>query len=78
MNNIQSNEKAYDIELRNSKLFESKFLDENKFLIDFNYLKNAMQKDKKDDNVENKKELEQLFNQINKTIDLIKESSNME
>ena len=77
MNNIQSNEKAYDIELRNTKLFESKFLDENKFLIDFNYLKHAMQKEKKDDNVENKKELEQLFSQINKTIDLIKETSNM-
>ena len=78
MNNIQINEKGYEIELRNAKLFESKFLDENKFLIDFNYLKNAMQKEKKDDYVENKKELDTLFNQINKTIDLIKESSNME
>ena len=77
MNNIQANEKAYDIELRNAKLFESKFLDENKFLIDFNYLRNAIQKDKKDDYVENKKELDQLFSQINKTIDLIKETSNM-
>ena len=77
MNNIQANEKAYDIELRNAKLFESKFLDENKFLIDFNYLRNAIQKDKKDDYVENKKELAQLFSQINKTIDLIKETSNM-
>ena len=37
-----------------------------------------MQKEKKDDYVENKKELDTLFNQINKTIDLIKESSNME
>ena len=36
LNNIQTNEKAYEIELRNAKLFESKFLDENKFLIDFN------------------------------------------
>ena len=77
INNIQTNEKAYEIELRNMKLFESKFLEENKFLIDFNYLKNAMQKVKKDDFVENKKELDQLFTQINKTIDLIKESSNM-
>ena len=77
MNNIQTNERAYEIELRNAKLFESKFLEENKFLIDFNYLKNAMQKEKKDDYVENKKELDQLFTQINKTIDLIKESSNM-
>ena len=78
MNNIQINEKGYEIELRNNKLFDSKFLGENKFLIDFNYLKNAMQKEKKDDYVENKKELDTLFNQINKTIDLIKESSNME
>ena len=78
MNNIQTNEKGYEIELRNNKLFDSKFLGENKFLIDFNYLKNAMQKEKKDDYVENKKELDTLFNQINKTIDLIKESSNME
>ena len=77
MNNIQINEKGYEIELRNNKLFDSKFLGENKFLIDFNYLKNAMQKEKKDDFVENKKELDQLFTQINKTIDLIKESSNM-
>ena len=77
MNNIQTNEKAYEIELRNAKLFESKFLEENKFLIDFNYLKNAMQKEKKDDYVENKKELDLLFSQINKTIDLIKESSNV-
>ena len=76
MNNIQANEKAYEIELRNAKLFESKFLEENKFLIDFNYLKNAMQKEKKDDYLENKKELDQLFTQINKTISLIKESSN--
>ena len=78
MNNIQINEKGYEIELRNNKLFDSKFLGENKFLIDFNYLKNAMQKEKKDDYVENKKELDTLFNQINKTIELIKESSNME
>ena len=78
MNNIQTNEKGYEIELRNNKLFDSKFLGENKFLIDFNYLKNAMQKEKKDDYVENKKELDTLFNQINKTIELIKESSNME
>jgi len=77
LNNIQTNEKAYEIELRNTKLFESKFLDENKFLIDFNYLKNAIQKDKKDDYTENKKELDQLYSQINKTIDLIKENSNM-
>ena len=77
MNNIQINEKGYEIELRNNKLFDSKFLGENKFLIDFNYLKNAMQKEKKDDYVENKKELDQLFGQINKTIDLIKETSNM-
>ena len=78
MNNIQTNEKGYEIELRNNKLFDSKFLGENKFLIDFNYLKNAMQKEKKDDYVETKKELDTLFNQINKTIELIKESSNME
>ena len=77
MNNIQTNEKAYDIELRNAKLFDSKFLDENKFLIDFNYLRNVMQKEKKDDYLENKKELDQLFGQINKTIDLINETSNM-
>ena len=77
INNIQTNEKAYDIELRNAKLFESKFLDENKFLIDFNYLRNIMQKEKKDDYVENKKELDQLFGQVKKTIDLIKEASNM-
>ena len=77
LNNIQTNEKAYEIELRNAKLFESKFLDENKFLIDFNYLRNAIQKEKKDDYGENKKELDQLYSQINKTIDLIKENSNM-
>jgi hypothetical protein len=77
MNNIQTNEKAYEIELRNAKLFESKFLEENKFLIDFNYLKNALQKEKKDDYVENKKELDQLFTQIDKTINLIKKTSNM-
>ena len=77
INNVQTNEKAYEIELRNSKLFESKFLEENKFLIDFNYLKNAIQKEKKDDEGDNKDELNQLFHQINKTIDLIKETSNM-
>ena len=77
MNNIQTNEKAYEIELRNNKLFDSKFLGENKFLIDFNYLKNALQKEKKDDYVENKKELDQLFTQIDKTINLIKKTSNM-
>ena len=71
INNIQANEKAYEVELRNSKLFESKFLDENRFLIDFNYLKNAIQKEKKDNNFEYKKELDTLFNQIEKTIDLI-------
>jgi len=70
INNIQANEKAYEVELRNSKLFESKFLDENRFLIDFNYLKNAIQKEKKDNNFEYKKELDNLFNQIDKTIDL--------
>ena len=71
INNIQANEKAYEVELRNSKLFESKFLDENRFLIDFNYLKNAIQKEKKDNNFEYKKELDTLFNQLEKTIDLI-------
>ena len=47
INNIQTNEKAYEVELRNTKLFDSKFLDENRFLIDFNYLKNSIQKEKK-------------------------------
>ena len=71
INNIQTNEKAYEVELRNSKIFESKFLDENRFLIDFNYLKNSIQKEKKDNNFEYKKELDTLFNQIEKTIHLI-------
>ena len=71
INNIQTNEKAYEVELRNSKLFESKFLDESRHLIDFNYLKNSTQKEKKDNNFEYKKELDTLFNQIEKTIDLI-------
>ena len=75
INNIQTNEKAYEVELRNSKIFESKFLDENRFLIDFNYLKNSIQKEKKDNNFEYKKELDTLFNQIEKTIDLIGKNS---
>ena len=78
INNIQTNEKAYEVELRNSKLFESKFLDENRYLIDFNYLKNAIQKEKKDTNFEYKKELDTLFNQIEKTIDLIGQNNNTE
>ena len=53
-------EKAYEVELRNSKIFESKFLDENRYLIDFNYLKNSLQKEKKDNNFEYKKELNTL------------------
>ena len=77
INNIQTNEKAYEVELRNSKLFESKFLDENRFLIDFNYLKNSIQKEKKDNNFEYKKELDTLFNQIEKTIDLIGKNSDI-
>ena len=75
INNIQTNEKAYEVELRNTKLFDSKFLDENRFLIDFNYLKNSIQKEKKDNNFEYKKELDILFNQIEKTIDLINQNS---
>ena len=75
INNIQAKEKAYEVELRNSKLFESKFLDENRFLIDFNFLKNEIQKEKKDNNFEYKKELDTLFNQIEKTIDLIGQNS---
>ena len=78
INNIQTNEKAYEVELRNSKLFESKFLDENRYLIDFNYLKNSIQKEKKDNNFEYKKELDTLFNQIEKTIDLIGQNNNTE
>lgn len=76
INNLQTNEKAYEVELRNTKLFDSKFLDENRFLIDFNYLKNAIQKDKKDNHFEYKKELDTLFNQIEKTIDLINQNTN--
>ena len=75
INNIQTNEKAYEVELRNSKLFESRFLDENRFLIDFNYLKNAIQKEKKDNNFEYSKELDTLFNQIDKTINLIEQNT---
>ena len=71
INNLQTGEKAYEVELRNSKLFESKFLDEKRYLIDFNYLKNSLQKEKKDYNFEYKKELDTLFSQIEKTIDLI-------
>ena len=77
INNIQANEKAYEVELRNSKLFDCRFLDENRFLIDFNYLKNAINKDKKDNNFEYKKELDNLFNQIDKTIDLVGLNSNI-
>ena len=76
INNLQTNEKAYEVELRNSKIFESKFLDENRYLIDFNYLKNSLQKEKKDNNFEYKKELNTLFSQIEKTIDLIEQNSN--
>ena len=75
INNIQTNEKAYEVELRNTKLFDSKFLDENRFLIDFNYLKNSIQKEKKDNNFEYKKELDTLFNQIEKTIDLVNQNT---
>ena len=75
INNIQTNEKAYEVELRNSKLFESRFLDENRFLIDFNYLKNSIQKEKKDNNFEYSKELDTLFNQIDKTINLIEQNT---
>jgi len=77
INNIQTNEKAYEVELRNSKLFESRFLDENRFLIDFNYLKNSIQKEKKDNNFEYSKELDTLFNQIDKTINLIEQNTNI-
>ena len=76
INNIQTNEKAYEVELRNSKLFESRFLDENRFLIDFNYLKNEIKKEKKDNNFEYSKELDTLFSQIDKTIDLIEQNTN--
>ena len=75
INNIQTNEKAYEVELRNTKLFDSKFLDENRFLIDFNYLKNSIQKEKKDNNFEYKKDLDTLFNQIEKTIDLVNQNT---
>ena len=43
--------------------------------IDFNYLKNAIQKEKKDNNFEYSKELDTLFNQIDKTINLIEQNT---
>ena len=49
------------LKLRNNKLLDSKYSVKNKFIIDFNFLKNSMKKEKKDNYVENKKELDTLF-----------------
>ena len=71
LNNIQNDEKVYEVETRNSKMFESKFLDAKRFLIDFQHLKNIAEKEKKSTSFNMKHEMERMLREIDTVIEQV-------
>ena len=68
LNNIQNDEKVYEVETRNSKMFENKFLDSKRFLIDFHHLKSIAEKEKKSTTFNMKNEMERMLREIDSVI----------
>jgi hypothetical protein len=71
LNNIQNDEKVYEVETRNSKMFENKFLDSKRFLIDFHHLKSIAEKEKKSTTFNMKNEMERMLREIDSVIEQV-------
>lgn len=71
INNVQTDDKSYEIELRNNKLFLNSFLEQRRFLLDMNYLKKMIEENNNEPKFELKAELDEAFNQIDKAIDYV-------
>jgi len=71
INNIQNEEKCYNVELRNTNIFTNKFMEKRRFLIDFNFYQNAFNKHKIENTGFNlKSEIDKMFNKIDNAIEL--------
>ena len=69
LNFLQKDQKAYEIEIKNSKMFENKVLDGKRYLFDFHYLKGMLSEDDKIVNFNFKKEIDSVIKQIDNAID---------
>ena len=69
LNYIQNDQKVYDIEMKNTKMFENKLLDSKRYLFDFPYLKDMMIKEKKAASFNFKNEMDTILKQIDQAIE---------
>ena len=69
LNYLQNDQKVYDIEMKNTKMFENKLLDSKRYLFDFPYLKDMMIKEKKAASFNFKNEMNTILKQIDQAIE---------
>ena len=69
LNFLQKEQKVYEIEIKNSKMFENKVLDGKRYLFDFQYLKTMISEDNKTINFNFKKEMDSVIKQIDNAIE---------
>ena len=69
LNFLQKDQKAYEIEIKNSKMFENKVLDGKRYLFDFQYLKGMLSDDNKIVKFNFKKEIDSVLKQIDNAIE---------
>ena len=70
LNYLNHDEKVYSLEMKNTKMFENKEFDSMRYLFDFNYLKDIMNKEKKGSSFTFKNQMDDLLNKIDKAIEL--------
>ena len=69
LNYLNNDEKVYELEMKNTKMFENNNLSSMRYLFDFHYLKEAMNKEKKGTSFYFKDQMDNILKQIDKTIE---------
>ena len=69
LNFLNNDEKVYELEMKNTKMFENNNLRAMRYLFDFHYLKEAMNKEKKGASFYFKDQMDNILKQIDKTIE---------
>ena len=69
LNYLNHDEKVYSLEMKNTKMFENNNLNSMRYLFDFHYLKEAMNKEKKGTSFYFKDQMDNILKQIDKTIE---------
>jgi hypothetical protein len=69
LNFLNNDEKVYELEMKNTKMFENNNLNSMRYLFDFHYLKEAMNKEKKGSTFAFKDQMDNVLKQIDKAIE---------